>query len=138
VKALFLAIALLGLAACGAVSMRPAAPRSPSAAPGVTGEVTDADANKTLQYHVGESFEVVLHEQSGWTPWQNLQPMNRSVLQPVVDTRAAAVRGVTLARFKAVAPGTTDITAVASPACSPGTACPALARIWKVTIAVSA
>jgi hypothetical protein len=138
VKALLVATALLGLTSCGAVSMRPAGPSSPSAEPGIVGDVTDTDANKTLQYHVGDTFEVVLHEQSGWTPWQNLAPTNPRVLQPVVDTRMAAVRGVTLARFKAVAPGTTDITASAGAACSPGTACPALARIWKVTIVVSA
>jgi hypothetical protein len=138
VKALLLAAALLGLAACGSVSLRPAGPSSPSAGPGIGGDVNDADENKTLAYHVGDTFEVVLHQQSGWTPWQNLMPMDRNVLQPMVDTRAAAARGVTLAKFRAAAPGTTEITASAGAACSPGTACPAIARLWKVTIVVSA
>jgi hypothetical protein len=45
---------------------------------------------------------------------------------------------VTLAKFRAAAAGTTDLTATASVACSPGAACPALARLWRVTIVVSA
>jgi hypothetical protein len=138
VKALLVAAALLGLTACGSVSLRPAPAGSPSVAPTGGAQVTDADENKTLRFHVGDTFEVVLHEQPGFTPWQNLQPMNHTVLQPLVDTRAAAVRGVTLARFRAAAIGSTDLTATASVACSPGAACPALARLWRVTIVVSA
>jgi hypothetical protein len=138
VKALVVAAALLGLTACGAVAMRPAPAGSPSPAISGGSQVTDADENKTLQFHVGDTFEVVLHEQSGFTPWQNLQPMDRNVLMPMVDTRAAAVRGVTLAKFRAAAAGTTDLNATASVACSPGAACPALARLWRVTIVVSA
>ena len=137
-KALLVAAALLGLTACGAVAMRPAPAESLPAAQAGGSQVTDADENKTLQFHVGDSFEVVLHEQPGFTPWQNLQPEDRSVLQPVVDTRAAAARGVTLAKFRAAAAGRTDLTATSSVACSPGAACPALARLWKVTIVVAA
>lgn len=137
-KALLLAVALLGLTACGSVPIGPAGPASPSAAPAGGAEVTDADENKTLRYHVGDTFEVVLHAQPGFTTWQNLQPLDRTVLQPMVDTHATAVVGVTLAKFKAAAPGSTDLTASATAACSPGVACPALARLWKVTIVVSA
>jgi predicted secreted protein len=135
VKALLLAVALLGLTACGSVALRPAGP-SPSQAPSSAGTVTDTDENKTLTYHVGDTFELQLHEQSGWTMWENVTASDRSVLQPMVDTHAASVRGVTLAKFKAAAPGTSDITATASMACSPGVACAALARVWKVTIQV--
>ena len=138
VKALLVAAALLGLTACGSVALRPAPADSPSAAPAGGSQVTEADENKTLQFHVGDTFEVVLHAQSGFTPWQNLQPVDRTVLQPMVDTRAAAARGVTLAKFRAAATGRTDLTATASVACSPGAACPALARLWKVTIVVVA
>jgi hypothetical protein len=101
-------------------------------------QVTDADENRVLQYHVGDTFEVVLHQQTGWTQWSNLSAVDRGVLQPIVDTRAAAARGVTLARFKAAAPGTTEIQASAGASCTPGMACPAIARLWRVTIQVSA
>lgn len=134
-KALLLAAAGLALLGCGGVAHIPAGPSSPSATPGGL-TVTDTDANKTLTYHLGDTFELVLHEQTGWTMWENVTPSDRTVLQPMVDTHAAAVRGVTLAKFKAAATGTSDITASASMACSPGVACPALARVWKVTIEV--
>ncbi len=136
-KALLLAAALLGLLGCGSAAGAPAAPGSPSAASTGEGTVTDTDENKTLTYHVGDTFELVLHEQAGWTMWQNVTSSNPNVLQPMVDTRAASVRGVTLARFKAATPGKSDVTATAGMACSPGQACPQLARVWRVTIQVS-
>ncbi len=138
-KALFtglaVTVAVLGLTACGSVALRPAGP-SPSAAPRGGQQVTDSDENKTLSYHVGDSFGLVLHGQPGWTMWENVSSSDRTVLLPVVDTRAASVRGVTLAMFKASAPGTSQVSASASMQCSPGAACPALARVWKVTIQV--
>ncbi len=132
-KALLLAAATLILVGCGSVAATPPASNSPATG-GPT--VTDTDENKTLTYHVGDTFELQLHEQSGWTMWENVTASDRGVLQPMVDTHAASVRGVTLAKFKAATPGTSDITASASMACSPGAACPALARVWKVTIRV--
>jgi hypothetical protein len=136
VKAVLLAAATLGLLGCGAVAGNPAGSGSPSAAPSAGPTVTDTDENKTLTYHVGDTFELVLHEQSGWTMWENVTASDQTVLQPMVDTHAASVRGVTLAKFKAAAPGTSELTATASMACSPGSACPALARVWKTTIQV--
>ena len=129
---------MLALAGCGAIGhVTPVGP-VPSAAPTAgAGDVGDADENRVLQYHVGDIFEVVLHQQIGWSQWSNLTAMDRNVLQPLVDTRAAAARGVTLARFRAATPGTTEITASAGAMCSPGTACPALARLWKVTVQVT-
>lgn len=135
-KALLLAAATFGLLGCGAVGGNPAGSGSPSAAPSGGPTMTDADENKTLTYHVGDTFELVLHEQSGWTMWENVTVSDRAVLQPMADTHAASVRGVTLAKFKAAAPGTSELTATASMACSPGAACPALARVWKATIQV--
>ena len=141
-RALLAALAWLVVAGCGASPGIPAGP-APIASPGATEpgpggpQVTDADGNRVLQYHVGDSFEVVLHQQPGWTQWSNLTAADRGVLQPVVDTRAAAARGVTLARFRAAGPGTTEVTAGAGAMCSPGSACPAIARLWKVTVQVT-
>jgi len=134
VKPLLLAAATLALLACGATAAGPAGPETPSPTGAPT--ITDTDENQTLTYRPGDTFELVLHQQSGWTMWENVTPSDRSVLQPMVDTHAASVRGVTLAKFKAAAPGLSDITATAGMACSPGAACPALARSWKVTIRV--
>jgi hypothetical protein len=138
-----MALVLVTAAGCGAAPTTPSGPL-PVLPPGSSvptpggPQVTDADENRVLQYHVGDTFEVVLHQQTGWTQWSNLSAVDRGVLQPIVDTRAAAARGVTLARFKAAAPGTTEIQASAGASCSPGMACPAIARLWRVTIRVSA
>ncbi len=132
-----LALALT-LVACGSVSGSnpPAATPTPTASP-VGGQISDGDDGKTISLHVGDQVELVLHQQPGFTQWNGVQSSNPSVLMPVVDVRAAAVRGVTLAMFKAVGPGRSDVTASAGVNCSPGTACPALARLWRVTIQVS-
>ena len=137
-RSLLLVAAVLVVAGCGSVAhVAPGGPL-PSAPPAAgAAQVGDADANRVLQYHVGDTFEVALHQQSGWSQWSNLAAADRNVLQPVVDTRAAAARGVTLAKFRAATPGTTDITASAGAMCSPGMACPAIARLWKVTVEVS-
>ena len=60
-----------------------------------------------------------------------------SVLMPIVDTRAAAVRGVTLGSFEAVGPGTAQINSTATADCTAGTQCAALARSWTVTVSVA-
>jgi hypothetical protein len=133
----FLAAAVLVLTGCGSVGHVAPGPVPSAAATAGAGQVGDADENRVLQYHVGDTFEVALHQQSGWSQWSNLAAMDRSVLQPIVDTHAAAARGVTLAGFRAARPGTTDITASASPACSPGMACAAIARLWRVTVQVT-
>jgi hypothetical protein len=60
------------------------------------------------------------------------------VLLPVVDTRAAAVRGVTLGSFQAVAAGSAQVTSTTAQDCpQQGAACPAIARAWTVTVQVS-
>ena len=132
-----LALALT-LVACGSVSGSnpPAATPTPIASP-LGGQITNSDEGRTISLHVGDQVELVLHQQSGFTQWSGVQTSNRSVLTPVVDVRAAAVRGVTLAMFKAVAPGSSDVTASAGVDCTPGSACPALARLWRVTVRVS-
>ncbi len=50
---------------------------------------------------------------------------------------AAAVRGVTLGAFQAMAPGRAVITASAGAACSPGQTCPMFAIAYAVTVTVT-
>jgi hypothetical protein len=141
------------VAGCGSVG-RPgggsAASPSPSAPSGATSpgpnqsgpagnpaaSLTDADVGRTLQVHKGDRLSVALHEPAGFSPWSRLASSDGTVLLPVVDTRAAAVRGVTLGSFQAVAPGTAQLTSTTAQDCPQGP-CPAIARAWTVTVQVS-
>jgi hypothetical protein len=69
--------------------------------------------------------------------WSNVRSSNTSVLSPIVNPAATAVRGVTLAAFQALAPGQADITATAAAACPPGMACPMFALLYSVTVTVA-
>jgi hypothetical protein len=141
--AVSLSLLFVGLTlACGSVA-RPSA-ASPSPSPGAASSpggqtvtaLTDADLGRTLQLRRGEVVSVSLHESSGFTPWSRPVSTDGSVLAPVPDARAAAVRGATLASFRGVGAGTAQITSSASQACTPGSVCPALARGWSVTVVV--
>ncbi|MBJ7613277.1 hypothetical protein [Candidatus Nephthysia bennettiae] len=99
--------------------------------------LTDADSGRTVRMQKGQVISVALHEANGFTPWSRLATSDGGVLTPIVDTRAAAVRGVTLASFEGVAPGTAQLTSSASQDCAAGAQCPALARGWTVTVIVS-
>lgn len=130
--------ALLLLAACGAAAQ----PTSPAGSPPVDlspagAHLTNTDGGRTVSMKVGDTVEVALRQETGFTPWQNVQTSDPMVLQPTVDPRAAAVVGMSLHQFKAVAAGRAQIMATASVQCSPGAACPALARDWRVTVIVS-
>jgi predicted secreted protein len=143
------AVLVLVLAqACGS-SGRPAAGPTPSGSPtpaALPGSIPggqpaatlgDADSGRSLQLHKGQVVSIALHEASGFTQWSRLATTDGSVLMPIVDTRAAAVRGVTLGSFEAVGPGTAQITSTATADCTPGTQCAALARSWTVTVSVA-
>lgn len=134
-RSLLAGAAVLLLAACGAAAVNP--PAGPSASP-AGAQLTNADSGRTVSMRVGDSVEVALRQEPGFTPWNDVHSTNVSVLAPQVDVGATAVRGMSLHRFKAAAPGTADIQATAGPDCSPGAACPALARVYRVTVIVSA
>jgi hypothetical protein len=148
VLTLLLALSSL-VTGCGSVG-RPgggsAASPSPSAPSGTnqTGPagnpaaaLTDTDLGRTVLVHKGDRLSVALHQVTGFSPWSRPASSDGTVLQPVVDTRAAAVRGVTLGSFQAMAPGTAQLTSISAPNCPQGAACPAVARAWTVTVQVS-
>jgi len=87
--------------------------------------------------HVGETVNVDLQADSGMQNWV-IQPPNAAILSAIPNPAAAAVRGATLASFKAIAAGTAQLTASDRPACNPGQACPQFIRAWKVTLTVAA
>jgi predicted secreted protein len=141
---LLLAISILG---CGSVG-RPAASASPSVSPGATAAtgnpagtpastLTDADSGRTVQLQKGQRISVTLHEAPGYTPWSRLATSDGGVLLPVVDTRAAAVRGVTLGSFLAMAPGSARVTSSATQDCPQGSTCSGPAQAWTVTVQVT-
>jgi hypothetical protein len=70
--------------------------------------------------------------------WSAVRSSDESVLAPIVNPAASAARGVTLAAFKAIAPGTARIDATAAPDCSPGQACPAYLMVLTIEVTVAA
>lgn len=92
--------------------------------------------DRAVAVHTGQKIELVLHAKRGMSNWSNLTVDDPSVLRGVPTGITAAV-GVTIAGFEAVSPGTAKITATATPLCSPGQACPAIAMIYEVTVTVS-
>jgi hypothetical protein len=112
---------------------------APAANPGrqTVAALGDADSGRTFRLNKGEVLSVTLHEANGFTQWSRPATSDGGVLTPIPDTRAAAVRGVTLGSFKGVAPGTAQLTSSASQDCAAGAQCPALARGWTVTVIVS-
>ena len=86
----------------------------------------------------GQTLEVVLHAPSGMSNWTVPQSSDRAVLVPIVDPAATSAVGVTLAAFRAVGPGQAEVTATASPRCSPGQACPMYVALYSLKVTVTA
>ena len=137
-KGILAALALVATLACG--SSGPLGPGATSPSPfgtplGFDSTLTERDHVGTMR--VGQSVQLVLHAAPGNTDWASVQSNNKLVLTPIPHPAATSVRGVTLAAFRALKPGTSDITAVAGADCSPGTACPMYAILLKITITVA-
>jgi hypothetical protein len=133
----------IGRPSAGTSSTPPSASAPAASAPAgnpgrqTAAALSDADSGRTVRMQKGQVISVALHEANGFTSWSRPATSDGGVLTPIVDTRAAAVRGVTLGSFEGVAPGTAQLTSSASQDCAPGTQCPALARGWTVTVIVS-
>jgi len=139
--ALVAALAALVLSACGSVGAggvpSPSPNPSPSTGPGLGFDAVVTESDRAITIHAGQKLEVVLHAKTGMTNWSNVRSSDTSLLQPIVNPAATAVRGVTLAAFQAVAPGQATITATAGAACSPGQACPMYAILYSVTVTIT-
>jgi hypothetical protein len=134
------ALAALVLVACGSAGaggLPVTSPSpSPSSAPGLGFDARVTESDTAITIHIGQKLEVVLRARSGMSNWSSVRSSDTSVLTPIVNPAAAAVRGVTLAAFQAVAPGQAVITATAGALCSPGQACPMFAMLYSVTVTV--
>jgi hypothetical protein len=136
--ALMAAFVVVALSACGSVGSGgpPIGSPSPSFAPGVGFDAVVTERNTAVTIHAGQKLEVVLRAASGMANWGNVRSSDTSVLTPIPNPAATAMVGVTLAAFKAVAPGQAIITASAGAQCSPGQACPMIAVLFTATITV--
>jgi phage tail protein X len=100
-------------------------------------DVTVTEKDHTAAVRVGQKLEVVLHANSGMTSWQQPKSTDESILAPIVDPAATAVRGVTLAAFQAKAPGVVQVNSYAGPVCPSGTACPMYVVVYSVRVTVT-
>ena len=126
--------AALAITACGSAGTGSG---TPSPGTGVGFDTAVSEKDKTASMHVGQTLEVVLHAYPGMAGWTAPKSSNESILVPIVNPAATAVRGVTLAGFKALAPGEVEITSSSSPSCSPGQACPMYIAVYSVKVTVT-
>jgi hypothetical protein len=137
---LIAAVTAVVLSACGSGNVCACGnyyvPRSPSVSPGLGFDAVVTENDTAITITTGQKLEVVLHARLGMTDWSGVRSSDTSVLSPIVNPAATAVRGVTLAAFQALTPGKADITATAGAACSPGQACPMYAMLYSVTVTV--
>ena len=136
-SALVMAFAALVLTGCGSVATGAAPSPTPSVSPGFGFDVVVTEKDRTATLHVGQKLELVLHSGNGMSNWNSVRSSDASVLAPIPNPAATAIRGVTLAAFKAVAPGQATITAVGGPICSPGQMCPMYAVLYSTEVTVT-
>lgn len=135
------ALTSLALCACGAFATGtgptgPSPSSSPSTGPGQGFDVSVTEKDRSVTIRAGQKLEAVLHAGPGLSLWSGVRSSDTSILVPIADARAAAVRGVTLAGFEAMAPGKAQITATAGALCSPGQACPMYAVLLSIDVTV--
>jgi hypothetical protein len=123
------AIGLL-LTACGSFGTA-----GSSASPIPQLAVTEKDHTATVR--VGQKLEIALHAASGLNDWTHPKSSDETILAPAVDPAATAARGVTLAAFEARSTGEAEVTATASPLCSPGQACPMYLAVYSLKVSVT-
>lgn len=120
--------------ACGAYAMPGS---SPTPRGGIDYDMTATETVHQVSVHVGQRLEVVLHAAGGMGNWSHPTSSDRSVLSPIVDPAATAARGVTLAAFEAMRQGEAEVSATASPLCSPGRACPMLVAVYSLRVTIT-
>ena len=128
-------MALLAVA-CGATGVGPGSNPSPSPSNSVGYDVTATNTDHAVTMQVGQKLEVVLRAAQGMNNWSHPVASDTSVLAPIVDPAATAAIGVTLAAFEAIKAGEVDVTANASPKCSPGQACPMYLAVYSLRVTV--
>jgi hypothetical protein len=134
---LLAAVAMLGTA-CGAAGV--GAGSNPSPTPSDSSpmhfDVTATETDKAVSMHVGQKLQVVLHGGNQIT-WQQVKSSDTTILEPTVNPAATAMRGVTLAAFRATGPGEAQVTAVGTAVCPAGQPCPMFAMLYSLTVTIT-
>lgn len=106
----------------------------PTLQPGFAVLITEHDRAVAVQ--TGQKIELFLRARSGMSDWSGVNVDDPAILR-AIPTGITPVRGVTDVGFLAVAPGTANIRATATPLCSPNQACPAYAALFEVVVTVT-
>jgi len=131
------AVGLLSVA-CGATGIGNGSNPTPSpSSPGQRFDFTATDTDHAITMRSGQTLEVVLHAPTGVNSWTHPVSSDPSTLAPIVDPAASAARGVTLSAFQARKAGEVDLTATASPMCSPGMACPMYIALYSLKVTIT-
>jgi len=125
------------ISGCGSVGTASSPSPTPSAGSNLSFDVTVTETTRAASMRVGQKLEVVLHAGNGMNNWTQPRSSDESILTPIVDPAATAVRGVTLAAFQAKGPGQVDITAYGSPICPSGQPCPMYVMLFSVRVTVT-
>jgi hypothetical protein len=133
---LVIAAAVL-ISGCGSAGTASSPGPSPSTGSNLSFDVTVTETTRVASIRVGQKLEVVLHAGNGMNNWTQPKSSDESVLIPIVNPAATAVRGATLAAFQAKAPGRADITAYGSPICPSGQPCPMYVMLFSVQVTVT-
>src|SRR2546428_13497609 len=91
---------LLLIVGCGSVAGGARVSTSPSSASAANLALTDTDAGKTFQLHVGKVVSAALHQPAGSNPWSGGHSPNPAVLAQPVETRSLAAPGAPLGSFR--------------------------------------
>lgn len=135
-KLFLLAILTTVLVGCGAYSVPGSAP-TPSPGSPLGFDITVTEKDHAVTMHAGQKIELVLHAAQGMKPWTHPQSSDNTLLTPIVDPAATAVRGVTLAAFQAKAPGQVDVTANAGPDCAPNQPCAQFLAVYNLKVTIT-
>jgi len=131
--------AALVISGCGAYRTGTGSDPSPTPSEG-TGfgyDVVVTEKDKTASMRVGQKLEIVFHAANNMANWSPPRLSNDRVLVSIPNPAATAMRGVTLAAYRAVAPGEVEISAYASPNCPSGSMCPMYVAVVSIRVTVT-
>jgi hypothetical protein len=128
---------VLVLAACGACGIGSGSGPTPTPSSSLRFDVTATENDHAVTMRTGQRLEVVLHAGRGLNSWTHPESSDSSVLAPIVDPAATSARDVTLAAFEARKVGQAEVTATASPMCTPGQACPMYIALYSLKVTVT-
>lgn len=136
-KLVFLAAVATIVVACGATDIGSGSNPSPTPSEGMGFDVSVTENDHAVTMHPGQKLELVLHAPNGMNAWTHPVSNDTSVLSPIVDPATTAARGVTPAAFEAKKTGVAEVSANASPQCSPGQACPMYLAVYSLKVTVT-